>query len=240
MRLKAEGFEASSVKVHFDGLKAVDGVDLALSEGHVLGLIGPNGAGKTTLINALTGFEKLAGGTVRLDGVDVTRWSPRRLCKHGVTRTFQAVRLFERLTVLENVLVGTLLLGGSRRQAREAAWQLLDAFSLSDKANLPAGSLPYGDERRLGMARALGPAPRFLFLDEPAAGMSEKETDELVEVLDNVKERFGCGLLIIEHDMRLIMDVCDRVQVLDYGRTIALGEPKEVRQNSAVLEAYLG
>lgn len=240
MPLKSEGFEASAVQVRFGGLKAVDGVDLALSQKDVLGLIGPNGAGKTTLINALTGFEKLAGGTVRLDGIDVTRWSTQRLCNHGVTRTFQAVRLFRRMTVFENVLVGTLLLAGGRRQARDAAWELLDAFGLLGRANLLAGSLPYGDERRLGMARALGPAPRFLFLDEPAAGMSEKETDELIEVLRNVKERFGCGLVIIEHDMRLIMEVSNRVQVLDYGRTIAVGEPKEIRQDAAVLEAYLG
>jgi branched-chain amino acid transport system ATP-binding protein len=232
--------EVRELAVHFEGVKAVDGVDLILRRGEILGLIGPNGAGKTTFVNALTGFQRLTAGAVSIDGVDVTGWSPSRLTRAGLARTFQSVRLFPRLTVLENVEAGAVGVGLGRRAARERAVELLLALGLAGRAHDPASGLPHGEERRLGVMRALASRPKYLLLDEPAAGLNEVEADELVRALARIRDDFGCGLMIIEHDMRVIMSLCERIQVLDYGRTISIGTPKEVRSDPAVLTAYLG
>jgi branched-chain amino acid transport system ATP-binding protein len=236
----ARELEARDLKVHFGGVRAVDGVDLVLRGGEILGLIGPNGAGKTTLVNALSGFEKPTAGTVLLNGRDVTGWSPHQLARHGLARTFQSVRLFADLTVLENVELGGVGVGMRRLAARRWALELLERLRLEDKAKMYATGLPHGLERRLGIARALGAKPSFLLLDEPAAGLNEQESDELVATLTLIRDDFSCALVVIEHDMRVIMRLCERIQVLDYGKTISIGTPAEVRRDPAVLQAYLG
>jgi branched-chain amino acid transport system ATP-binding protein len=232
--------EARGLKVHFGGVHAVDGVDLVLTKGEILGLIGPNGAGKTTLVNALSGFQKPTAGTVLMNGRDVTGLSPHRLARRGLARTFQSVRLFPSLTVLENVELGGVGVGMRRPAARKWARELLERLTLDDKADLYATGLPHGLERRLGIVRALAAKPTFLMLDEPAAGLNEQESDELVSSLMLIRDDFSCALVVIEHDMRLIMRLCERIQVLDYGRTISIGTPAQVRRDPAVLTAYLG
>ncbi len=240
MPAQPDQLEAREVRVHFEGVKALDGVDLALPGGMILGLIGPNGAGKTTLINVLSGFQRPTAGSVLVSGNDATGWPPHRIARGGVTRTFQNIRLFNDLTVLENIELGAIGAGSSSRDARQLAWALLERINLADRAATTASSLPYGEERLLGIARALAARPRFLLLDEPAAGLNEAESAELVTVLARIRDDFECSLLVIEHDMGLIMRLCDRVQVLDYGKTIAVGSPDEVKSNPAVLAAYLG
>jgi branched-chain amino acid transport system ATP-binding protein len=232
--------EARQLKVHFGGVRAVDGVDLSLRKGEILGLIGPNGAGKTTLVNALSGFQRPTAGTVVLDGDDVTGWSPNRLARRGLTRTFQSVRLFPDLTVLENVELGGVAVGMWRPAARKWALDLLERLQLAGKAHLYGKGLPHGLERRLGIVRALAARPSFLLLDEPAAGLNEQESDELVASLTLIRDDFACALMVIEHDMRVIMRLCERIHVLDYGKTISIGTPAEVRSDPAVLTAYLG
>jgi ABC-type branched-subunit amino acid transport system ATPase component len=236
----ADLLEARALKVHFGGVRAVDGVDLELRKGEILGLIGPNGAGKTTLVNALSGFQKPTAGAVFLAGVDVTGWHPDRLARNGLTRTFQSVRLFPGLTVLENVELGGVGVGLRRPAARRWARELLERLKLGDKADLYATGLPHGLERRLGIVRALAAKPAFLLLDEPAAGLNERESDELVASLTLIRDDFSCALVVIEHDMRVIMRLCERIQVLDYGKTISIGTPAQVRNDPAVLAAYLG
>ena len=232
--------EARGLKVHFGGVHAVDGVDIVLTKGEILGLIGPNGAGKTTLVNALSGFQKPTAGTVLMNGRDVTGLSPHRLARRGLARTFQSVRLFPSLTVLENVELGGVGVGMRRPAARKWARELLERLKLDDKTSLYATGLPHGLERRLGIVRALAAKPTFLMLDEPAAGLNEQESDELVSSLMLIRDDFSCALVVIEHDMRLIMRLCERIQVLDYGRTISIGTPAQVRRDPAVLTAYLG
>ena len=235
-----EGVEARGIAVHFEGVKAVDGVDLTLGRGEILGLIGPNGAGKTTFVNALTGFQRLTAGSVGVDGRDITGWPASRIARIGLVRTFQSVRLFRRLSVLENVEAAGVATGLDRRESRRLAHELLDRFGLRDRAHHPGAGIPHGQERALGIVRALAARPRYLLLDEPAAGLNEVEGDALIRSLTAVRDEFGCGLLIIEHDMRVIMRLCERIHVLDYGKTLTVGTPEAVRTNPAVLTAYLG
>jgi branched-chain amino acid transport system ATP-binding protein len=231
---------AENIRVHFEGVRAVDGVDLTLEQGQIMGLIGPNGAGKTTFMNAVTGFVPLTGGTVTLDGLDMTDWPPHRLVANGLVRTFQDVATFSGLSVFENVELGALGAGLTRRAARRRAWELIDGLELRQVARLPAGALPHGDERRVGIARAVAVAPKYLLLDEPAAGLDDAESLALTESIANLRDQLGCGVLLVEHDMRIIFRVCERIQVLDYGKTIAVGTPEEVRKDKKVVAAYLG
>jgi branched-chain amino acid transport system ATP-binding protein len=231
---------ASGIKVHFEGVKALDGVDLELRSGEILGLIGPNGAGKTTLVNVLSGFQRPLEGAVSLDGEDVTGHGPHELARRGVVRTFQSGRYFGRLNVEENVEAGPVGTGLSRATARERVSDALELVRLAELADRPASSLTHGQERRLGVARAIAMRPRLLMLDEPATGLHEGESRELVEMLASLPRTLDCGVLVIEHDMRVIMRLCDRIQVLDYGLTIGAGTPAAVRREPAVIRAYLG
>jgi branched-chain amino acid transport system ATP-binding protein len=232
--------EAVDVTVQFQGVRALDGVDLHVGRGEILGLIGPNGAGKTTMVNVLSGFQRPRPGSVLLDGADATRWPPHRRARKGLARTFQSTRLFGDLSVRENVEVAALSAHASPREARAVAAEVLEYMGLADRADEDAAALPYGDERRVSIARALAGRPRFLLLDEPAAGLNEAESDELVRSLSAIHDRLGCGFVVIEHDMNLIMRLCQRIQVLDYGKTIAVGTPDEVKASEEVLKAYLG
>jgi branched-chain amino acid transport system ATP-binding protein len=232
--------EAREVQVHFAGVKAVDGVDLTLEKGEILGLIGPNGAGKTTFMNAISGFVPLTGGAVRLSGAEVSGSSPQNLVKRGLVRTFQQVATFPDLTVFENVELGALGAGLSRRKARERTWELLEGLRLDHLSRYFASALPHGEERRVGIARAVAVSPSFLLLDEPAAGLNDAESEELARTIVQVRDDLGCGVLLVEHDMRVIFGVCQRIQVLDYGKSVAHGTPEEVRKDRRVIEAYLG
>ena len=236
----AEKLVAEGIHVHFEGVRAVDGVDLTLERGRIMGLIGPNGAGKTTFMNAVSNFVHLTAGTVTLGGMPVTSWKPERLAKNGVVRTFQDVATFPALTVFENVELGALGAGLSRRRARERATELLEKLGLRHLATLRASALPHGEERRVGIARAVACSPRFLLLDEPAAGLDDDESLQLAETIASIRNDIGCGVLLVEHDMRIIFRVCERIQVLDYGKSIAVGSPDEIRRNPQVIAAYLG
>lgn len=223
----------------FVGLRALDSISLKLERGEILGLIGPNGSGKTTLIHVVTGFLKPTYGRIQVGDVDITGWPPHKIAGLGLARTFQTIKLFLGLTVLENVEVAAVCVGLSRRQARQQAYKVLESLGAARLADLPAGALPYGEERRVEIARALATNPSFLFLDEPAAGLNEAESDDLLHTLASIPKQTGCGMLIVDHDMRLIMRLCDRLHVLNYGQTIGEGAPGEVRRNPAVIEAYL-
>jgi branched-chain amino acid transport system ATP-binding protein len=224
----------------FTGVQALDGVTLELRRHEVVGLIGPNGAGKSTLVNVLSGFDVPTDGRVTLDDRDVTRWSPHRRGRAGIARTFQHSRSFRGLTVRENVEVAALGVGAGPRAARRRAEELLDLLALTPFAEAPAGTLAHGDERRLGVARALATEPAFVLMDEPAAGLPEAEVPEFAAVLRAVRDDHDAGVLVIDHNMALVMEVCDRLQVLDQGRTLAEGTPAEIRANLDVASAYLG
>jgi branched-chain amino acid transport system ATP-binding protein len=231
---------AAGVSRTYDGIQALRGVTLELHRHEVVGLIGPNGAGKSTLVNLLTGFDFPEEGTVELEGRDITRWKPDRRGRHGLARTFQHSRSFRGLTVRENIEVAALGAGAGPRKARRRADELLESLSLGSYADATAGSLPHGDERRLGVARALATEPRFVLMDEPAAGLSEAEVPAFAEVVRAVRDEHDAGVLLIDHNMALIMDVCDRIQVLDQGMTLAEGPPDAIRGNLDVAAAYLG
>ncbi len=226
--------------MRFAGVHALAAVDLTLERGEIVGLIGPNGAGKTTMVNTISGFQRPAEGRIVLDGKDITRWPTHRRARHGIARTFQAVRAFGGLTVQENLEAAVFATGGSRRAAARVCDEMLGLVGLLESSAMRADSLSYGQERRLGIARALAGRPGLLLLDEPAAGLNEQESDELLESLEGIRSRLGCGLLVIEHDMRLIMRLCDRLHVLDHGSTLASGLPNEVARDPQVLAAYLG
>jgi branched-chain amino acid transport system ATP-binding protein len=237
---QAAGLTAQDIVVQFQGLLAISDVSLKVGRHEIVGLIGPNGAGKTTLVNCLTGFQRPTSGQVLLADEDATAWRPDRFRKRGVARTFQAGRLFRDMTVAENVEVTALGLGMSRRAAHQHAMAMLAWVGLADRADVIAGTLPYTDERRAGIARAMVLSPAFVLLDEPAAGMSDAECDELMQMIAVIPKEFRCGVLLIEHNMSVIMGVCRRIHVLDGGRTIAEGRPEEIRQDAAVISAYLG
>ncbi|HEY1276196.1 MAG TPA: ABC transporter ATP-binding protein [Thermoleophilaceae bacterium] len=231
---------AEEVTVAFAGVKALDGVTFVCRPGEIVGLIGPNGSGKTTLLNVLSGFLEPAAGVVRFRGGATRGWSPQQYARRGLARTFQGVRPFAQLTVRENIEVGAVGVGASRREARERASDLLDELGLTELAGTWAGILPAGSQRRLGIARALAAEPDFLLLDEPAAGLHEAETDAVIDFIGSLRETRRIGVTLVEHDMRVVMRLCERVQVLDNGITLAEGAPAEIRTNERVLEAYLG
>jgi branched-chain amino acid transport system ATP-binding protein len=233
--LRAVGISRS-----FEGVQALAEVEFELARSEVVGLIGPNGAGKTTLVNVITGFDFPTTGRVELEERDVTRWSPQRRGRAGLARTFQHGHAFKGLTVRENVEVAALGVGASSRDARTRAQQLLGALGLGGRADENASALPHGDERKLGVARALATEPRFVLMDEPAAGLTEAEVPGLAAVVRSVRDEHGAGVLLIDHNVTLILDVCDRIHVLDQGRTLAEGTPEEIRKNIDVANAYLG
>ena len=231
---------AVGVSRSFEGVQALADVDFELARSEVVGLIGPNGAGKTTLVNVITGFDFPTMGRVELEERDVTRWSPQRRGRAGLARTFQHGHAFKGLTVRENVEVAALGVGASSREARTRAQRLLGALGLRARADENASALPHGDERKLGVARALATEPRFVLMDEPAAGLTEAEVPDLAAVVRSVRDDHGAGVLLIDHNVTLILDVCDRIHVLDQGRTLAEGTPDEIRKNIDVANAYLG
>jgi branched-chain amino acid transport system ATP-binding protein len=239
-RRPGASLRASAVSRAFEGVQALRDVTLDLRRREVVGLVGPNGAGKSTLVNVLSGFDRPTTGSVELEGVDVTGWSPAKRGRAGLARTFQHSRSFRDLTVRENVEVAALGVGCSPAEAGRRADGLLELLGLSDAADRPAAVLASGDERRLGVARALATEPRYVLLDEPAAGLPEAEVPEFAAVVRSIRDDHGAGVLLIDHNMALIMDVCDRVEVLDQGRTLAAGTPAEIRENIDVGAAYLG
>jgi branched-chain amino acid transport system ATP-binding protein len=239
MRGPGGSLRASSVSRSFAGVEALRDVSLELRQSEVAGLIGPNGAGKSTLVNVLSGFDRPTSGRVLLEDRDVTRWPAHRRGRHGLARTFQHSHAFGSLTVRENVEVSALGVGASGRAASRRANELLDLLGLTAYAEQPASALAHGDERRLGVARALATQPRFVLMDEPAAGLSEAEVPRFAVAVRAVRDR-GAGVLLVDHNIALVLEVCERIQVLDQGTTIAEGTPKEIRADLGVAAAYLG
>ncbi|NEI73487.1 ATP-binding cassette domain-containing protein [Rhizobium lusitanum] len=231
---------ATDISVRFAGVSAIDKVSMALDRGEILGLIGPNGAGKTTMVNVLSGFQKPREGRVAIESVDCAGRSAAWFSRHGVVRTFQAVRLFKDLTISENIEASLSSLGISRFRARRRAAEMLDYMGIGDKADRRGGTLSYGDERRVGIARALALAPKFLLLDEPAAGLNIGEAESLADLIRRIQGDFSCGVLLIEHNMTLVMTICRRLHVMASGRTIATGTPAEVLADPQFKSAYLG
>ena len=221
-------------------MRALAGVTLTVERGTVVGLIGPNGAGKSTLVNVVSGFDRPDAGSVQLGDDDVTRWSPHRRGRRGLARTFQHSHAFRSLSVRENVEVAALGVGASPGEAARRADTLLGRLGLTPHGAAPANSLSHGDERRLGVARALATRPRFLLLDEPAAGLPEAEVPAFAAIVRSVSADDDVGVLLIDHNMALIMGICDRICVLDQGRVLAEGAPAEIRSNIDVAAAYLG
>ena len=228
------------ITVTYEGVHALDGVTVEIGEGELVGLIGPNGAGKTTMINVLSGVVRPDSGELNLDGERVTNAPSWKLARKGVARSFQGTRLFRGLTVEENIEAAALGSGSSRREARELAQSLLLRAGLDGVAGNSAAALSGGDQQRVGVLRALAAEPRYLLLDEPAAGLNELEGERLVELIRAVRDERGCGILIVDHDMSVIMALCERIQVLNFGHSIAVGTRDDVRRDPVVIDAYLG
>ncbi len=231
---------ATELSRSFEGVQALQGVTLELKRHDVVGLIGPNGAGKTTLINLLTGFDLPSAGRIELADEDVTTWRTRRRAQAGLARTFQHGHLFAALTVRENVELAALGVGLKVGHARRICDELLDALGLRARAGILAGALAHGEEQKVGVARALAARPRYVLLDEPAAGLSESDLESFSALIGGIRDEYGAGVLLVDHNMALIMDVCDRILVLDQGRLLASGTPAEIRRNIDVAAAYLG
>lgn len=244
-----------NISIRFGGLTAVSDFSLSMEDDSLYGLIGPNGAGKTTIFNMLTGVYVPTSGTIHFNGEDITGVKPYNITQKAIARTFQNIRLMKKLTVLENVKISFVYqtkysLAASflrlpsffkeEDEAEKEALELLRIFHLEDKKNELAMNLPYGEQRRLEIARALAAKPKLLLLDEPAAGMNPNETAELTELIRWIRKEFRIAILLIEHDMRLVMGVCEHILVLDYGKIIAEGSPEEIKTNKKVIEAYLG
>jgi branched-chain amino acid transport system ATP-binding protein len=223
----------------FAGIEALRGISLEVRQGEVVGLIGPNGAGKSTLVNILSGFDRPTQGRVLFGDRDITRWSAHRRGRNGLARTFQHSHSFGGLSVRENVEVAALGVGASQRQAAKKADELLALLGLTAYASQPASSVAHGDERRLGVARALAAEPRFVLMDEPAAGLSEAEVPRFATAVRAVQEH-GAGVLLVDHNVALVFEVCERIYVLDQGMTLAEGTPEEIRADLGVAAAYLG
>lgn len=247
--------EVKNLSISFGGLRAVDGFDLTIEKGMLYGLIGPNGAGKTTVFNLLTGVYKPNEGIVHLEGKDITGKSIIDINKAGIARTFQNIRLFKELSVLDNVkaglhnhntystIEGILRLPKYHRVEKEMderAMEILKVFDLDGEANILASNLPYGKQRKLEIARAIATGPKLLLLDEPAAGMNPNETGELMETIRFVREKFGMTILLIEHDMKLVSGICEELTVLNFGQVLTHGKTEDVLNNPAVITAYLG
>jgi branched-chain amino acid transport system ATP-binding protein len=247
--------DARHVTIRFGGLTAVSDFNLSVEPQELVGLIGPNGAGKTTVFNMLTGVYKPTEGDILIDGQSTRDFKPYRITERGVARTFQNIRLFKELTVVDNVKIGghihyrysgaSAVLHTNRFQAAESvaekeAVELLRIFDLDKRARVYAKNLPYGDQRRLEIARALAARPKLLLLDEPAAGLNDRETIQLMAKIHEIRDKFHLAILVIEHHMELVMGICERIVVLNFGKTIAHGTPDEVRNDPVVIEAYLG
>ena len=247
--------EVTKLGISFGGLRAVDDLSMKIEEGALVGLIGPNGAGKTTVFNMLTGVYRPTDGGIRLDNQNLIGKKPHDICKLGVARTFQNIRLFQKLTVLDNVKVALhnqvtynlfesmVHLGSYRKKEKEMdrrALEILKVFDLDHEAGNLAANLPYGKQRKLEIARALATNPKLLLLDEPAAGMNPNETGELMDTIRLVREKYGVTILLIEHDMKLVQGICEYLYVLNFGKLLAEGTPKEVLNDPAVIKAYLG
>lgn len=247
--------EVNHISVNFGGIKPVSEFDLQIREGELVGLIGPNGAGKTTVFNLLTGVYTPSEGSISFDGKRIDQLTTHHIVNRGISRTFQNIRLFKSMTVIENVKIafhqritysvaeGIFRLPRYKKQEKkleEAALELLAIFDLKEYAYERSDNLPYGKQRKLEIARALATNPKLLLLDEPAAGMNPNETKELMDTIAKIREKFNLAILLIEHDMNLVMGICERLVVIDYGQVIARGTPLEIQKNEKVIQAYLG